>query len=197
MSSKLCVFVSLCSIMNLFEDGVEEGGEGDEDGGAGEPEAGGLADGGVAGLDLVGLDVDDIVLLEVVIGGADDVGIVEVEGVDLLPTLRIFTDELDFVAYAVDGEVASLCEGFEDVDFLVAHDEHAGAVDFAQDGDLIVGHADGDYGVLVDIEVGFDLVVDHLFTGGFGEAAYFEGAEDGELDAAFVIDEVGLEGSAC
>ena len=182
--------------MNLFEDGVEEGGDGDEDGSAMEPKISGLADGGVAGLDLVGLDIDDVVLLEVIIGGADDVGIVEVEGVDLFPSLCIFTDELDIVAYAVDGEVACLCEGFEDVDLLVAHDEHTGIVNFAQDGDLVVGHADGDDRVFVDVEVGFDLVVDHLFTRGFSEADDFEGAEDGELDAAFVVDEVGLKRAA-
>ena len=47
----------------LLQNGVEEGGEGDEDGGAREPEVGGLADTGVAGLDLVGLYIDDVVLL--------------------------------------------------------------------------------------------------------------------------------------
>ena len=196
MSLCLCVPFILFQYLILFQDGVEEGGEGDEDGGAGEPEVGGLADRGVAGLDFVGLDVDDVVLLEIIVGRADDVGIVEVEGVDLLPTLRIFTDELDFVAYAVDGEVACLGEGFEDVDLLVAHDEHARIVDFAKDGDLVVGHADCDHGILVDIEIGHDLVVYQFFAHGLGEAAHFEGAEDRELDAAFVVDEVGLEGSS-
>ena len=47
----------------LFQDIVEEGGEGDEDTGGGEREVGGGTDTGVTGLHLVGLYIDDVILL--------------------------------------------------------------------------------------------------------------------------------------
>ena len=47
----------------LFGDGEDEGGEGHEHGGHGEEDARGGAEEGVAGLGLLGLYVDDIVLL--------------------------------------------------------------------------------------------------------------------------------------
>ena len=47
----------------LFGDGEDEGGDGHEHGGDGEEDARGGAEEGVAGLRLLGLYVDDIVLL--------------------------------------------------------------------------------------------------------------------------------------
>ena len=69
-----------------------------------------VADGGVAGLDLVGLYIDDVVLLEIVIGGIDDLGIVEVDADDFLLTRGVLTDELDLVTHTIDSQVASLCQ---------------------------------------------------------------------------------------
>ena len=154
----------------LFEDVVEEGGHGDEDGGGGDPEGGGLADGGVLGLDLVGLYIENVVLLEIVVGRREEVGVVEVDLVDLLVTLGIFTDELYVLTDTVNGEVASLGEGLEDVDFLTGDLETTRAVYFTKDGDGVAGHLDRDHGVLSGIEVGLDLVVDHGLALSFGEA---------------------------
>ena len=47
----------------LFGDGEDEGGEGHEHGGHGEEDARGGTEEGVAGLGLLGLDVDHIILL--------------------------------------------------------------------------------------------------------------------------------------
>jgi len=50
--------------------------EGDLD--ATDPEGAGAADAGILGHGLVGLDIEDITLLEVVIGRVEEVGIAEV-----------------------------------------------------------------------------------------------------------------------
>ena len=180
----------------LFQDGVEQGGQGDEDAGGGEPEGCRLADAGVAGLHLIGFDIEDVVLLKVIVGGVDDVGIVEVEGVDVFLAVLVLTDELHLVADTIDGEVAGLCQGLEDVDLLIADGEHAGSVDLAKDGDLVVGHADGDNGVLLGIQEALDLVVDEFLAGRLRQAADLQGADDRELDTAVVVDKIGLEGLA-
>lgn len=157
---------------------------------------GGVADTGVTGLDLVGLYIDNIVLLQVVIRRIDDVGIVEVEGMDFLSAIGIFADELDAVADAIDRQVASLSQGLENGDLLIADVEHTGTVDLAEDGDLVVGHAYSDHGVLRFIQIGLDLVVDHLLAHGLREATDLERTEDREFNAAFIIDQIGLKSAA-
>ena len=148
----------------LTEDIDDEGCEGYQDAGTREPQRGGLADSGVAGLDLVGLYIDDVVLLEIVIGGIDDLGIVEVDADDFLLTRGVLTDELDLVTHTIDSQVASLCQGFKDIDLLIADGEHTGFVDLTKHGNLVVGHADGDHGVLGGIEIREELIVNHLLT---------------------------------
>ena len=148
----------------LTEDIDDEGCEGYQDAGTREPQRGGLADGGVAGLDLVGLYIDDVVLLEVVIGGIDDLGIVEVDADDFLLTRGVLTDELHLFTDTIDSQVAGLCQGFQDIDLLIADGEHTGLIDLTEHGDLIVGHADGDHGILGGIEIREELIVDHLLT---------------------------------
>ena len=117
----------------LFEDVDDEGGDRDEDGGGGDPEGGGLADSRVLGLDLVGLYIDDVVLLQIVVGRREEVGIVEVDLMDLLMTLGILTDELYVLTDTVDGEVASLGEGLEDVDLLTGYLKTTRTVHFTED----------------------------------------------------------------
>ena len=130
-STSLCS-LSLCGKI-LFKNVVKEGGHGDEDGGGGEPDGGGLTNTGVASLHLVRLHIDDIVLLEIVEGRREEVGIVEVDGVDLLVTLGIFTDELHILTDTVDSKVASLGEGLEDVDLLTGDLITTGATHFTED----------------------------------------------------------------
>ena len=177
------------------EDVDDEGGEGDEGAGDGDPDGGGGADGRVLGLHGVRLNIEDIVLLQIVIGRVDDIGIVEVDGMDLLTTLGVLTDELHTVADTIDGEVTCLSQGLEDVDLLVADSEHTWTVDFTDDGDLVVGHANGDNRILLGIHVALDLVVDEFLTHGLREATNLQCADDGEVDATVVIDEVGLKGT--
>ena len=123
-----------------------------------------MADGGVAGLDFIGLYIDDIVLLEIVIGGIDDLGIVEVDADDFLLTRGTLTDELDLVTDTIDSQVASLSQGFKDIDLLIADGEHTRLVDLTEHGDLIIRHTDGDHGVLGGIEIREELIVNHLLT---------------------------------
>ena len=207
MGAKIGIIFGFSKLLNIFfrlphplwqlcwllQDVVEEGGEGDEDAGGGEPEGGGLADAGVAGLHLVGLYVDDVVLLEIVVGGVHQTGIVEIQGVDLLLAIGILADELHIVAHAIDGEVTGLRQGLEDVDLLIAHGEHTGTGDFTEDGDLVVGHADSDHRALVLIQVGTDLGQDELLTIGLGETAHRDGTDDGELYLAVVVDQIALD----
>ena len=180
----------------LFEDVVEEGGHGDEDGGGGDPEGGGLADGGVLGLDLVGLHIENVVLLEIIVGRCQDIGIVEVDGVDLLVALGIFTDELHALTDTIDGEVTCLGQGLEDVDLLTGYLIATRTVYFTEDRDGVAGHADGDHGVLCGIEIGFDFIVDEFLTLALGEATNLDITNDGEIDTALVINQIGLEGTA-
>ena len=181
--------------VTLLKDVIEEGGEGDEDGGGAEPDGGGLADGGVAGLDLVGLHIDDVVLLEVIIWRIDDVGIVEVERDDILAALGILTNKLHLVTDTIDGQVAGLGQSLEDIDLLIADSEHAGLVDLTKHGDLVVGHADGDDGILGGIQIRQKLVVDHLLTLGLGESTHSEGPEHREIDVPAVVHQIGLQGA--
>ena len=177
----------------LFEDVDDEGGDRDEDGGGGDPEGSGLADAGVLGLDLVGLYIDDVVLLQIVVGRREEVGIVEVDLVDLLVALGVLTDELYILTDTVDGEVASLGEGLEDVDLLTGYLETTGTVYFTEDRDGVAGHLDRDHGVLSGIEVGLDLVVDHGLALSLSEASDLDATQDGIVDGTFIVDEVGLE----
>ena len=188
---------SLCSLCLcgeiLLEDVDDEGGDGDKDGGGGDPEGRGLADSRVLGLDLVGLYIDDVVLLEIVVGRGEEVGIVEVDVVDLLLALGILTDELYVLTDTVDGEIASLGEGLEDVDLLTGYLIATRTVYFTEDRDGVAGHLDRDDGVLGGIEVGLDLVVDHGLALSFGEASDLDATQDGIVDGTFIIDEVGLQ----
>lgn len=51
----------------LFQDGIKQGGEGDEDAGTSKPEARGVSYIRVTRLYLVGLHIDNVVLLEIVV----------------------------------------------------------------------------------------------------------------------------------
>jgi len=65
--------------------------EGDLD--AADPEAAGGADAGVLGHGEVGLDIEDVTLLHVVIGGVEEVGVAEVQLVDLVLAIGHLTQK--------------------------------------------------------------------------------------------------------
>ena len=109
----------------LLQDVDDEGGEGDQDAGPGHEEGRRLTDSGVLGLDLVGLHIDDVVLLQIIIRRTDDVGIVEVDGVDFLTALGIFADEFHFVTDTINGEVACLSQSLKNVDFFIIYGDKA------------------------------------------------------------------------
>lgn len=157
----------------LFKNGVEEGGEGDEDAGASKPEAGGGTNTRVTGLDLVWFNIDDIVLLEVVVGGIDDTGIVEVENMHLLFACGIFTDKLHFVADTINGQVTRLRQSFKDIDLLIVDSEHAWAVDLPQNRDFIVGHSNRNNGIFILIHIRKNLGTDQLFAIRFSQSTHF------------------------
>ena len=114
---------------------------------------------------------------------------------DLLAALGVLTDELHAVAHTIDGEVASLGKRLEDVDLLVADGEHTRMVDLTDHGDLVVGHTDRDNRILIGIHITLDLVVDEFLTHGLREATDLQFADHREVNAAFVIDQIGLEGT--
>lgn len=113
----------------------------------------------------------------------------------LFAAFGVFTNQFDIVAHTIDGEVASLSQSLEDIDLLVADRKHAWTVDLAKYSNLIVRHTDCDHGVLLGIQVGTDLVVDHLFTLLLGETSYIQCAQHRELDGAVVADQISLEGT--
>ena len=176
----------------LLQDVVEEGGEGDEDAGGGKPEGGGLADARVAGLHLVGLYIDDVVLLEIVIGGVHQTGIIEIQGVDLLSACLVLTNKFYIVAHAIDGEVASLSQCLEDIDLLIADGEHTGTRHFTKDRNLVVGHADGHHGALILIQIGLNLRQDQLLAIGLRQTTYCNRAHYRIFYLSFIIYQIGL-----
>ncbi len=184
-------FILHSSFKSLFRNGNDERGERHDGADHGEPDGGAAADGRGAGLGLVGRDVEDVVLLEVVVGRVDDVAVVEVERDDLLLARAALPDEPDVVADAIDGHVARHGEGFEDVDLLVGDGERAGTGHFAQDGYLVVDHADGDDGRRV--ELGTEPLADELLGLALGESAQTDSAQHGEIDTAGVVHQVLLE----
>ena len=122
----------------LLEDGVKERGKGNEDAGTGEPKGGGGTDTAVARLHLVGLHIDNVILLEIVIGGIDQIGVIQVESVDLLLAGGIFTNQFYVGTHTIDGEVASLSQSLKDIDLLIADSEHTRMGHFAEDRNLVV-----------------------------------------------------------
>ena len=173
------------------QDVDQQAGDGHQDGHGTEPQGGAGTDVGVLGLGLVGGDVEDVVLAKVVVGREHEVGLVEVEGNDLALAVGIFADELDVVADTVDGEVTGHGEGFEDVDLLVGYREGAGTGHFAEDGYLVVGHADVDNRGF--LEVGFQTFADEILGLVLGEPHHVEAADDGKVDIARVAHQILLQ----
>ena len=121
----------------LLEDGNEKGREGYQRGGQGNHEAG--DDVTLLLLDDTGLNIQDVVLLHIEIRRIHDVSVAEVEHVDLTLAIGILTNELDTVADAIDGEVASLGKGLVDVNLLTGNLNGAWRANLTKYRDGIVG----------------------------------------------------------
>ena len=60
---------------------------------------------GVVDADLVRLDINDIVLLQIVVGRVHDVGIIQVQRVISLVTVTVLPDEGHIVSDTIDRQV--------------------------------------------------------------------------------------------
>ena len=106
-----------------------------------------VLDGIAAGVDLAfgRRHVNGVVLLNVIIGGLEEVLAAEVHGGDLAASVG-FTDQGD-VPVAVDVQVSGAAEGFQNRQALAVHVVGARGGHFTQDGELEVGDLDVDGGV--------------------------------------------------
>ena len=130
--------------------------------------------------------------MQVVVRTSHNLGIGQVEVDDFTFAFCIFADELDVVALAIYGQVACHSECFEDVDLLVVYGECARAVHFAQNRNFVVGHADSDDGTFVD--VGTQFFTNHVFGFVLGQAADLDTSQYREVDVAFIVYQVLLQG---
>lgn len=166
----------------------EQGGQGGGQAEQANPDGGVVAERIGTNLCLGGLDIDNVVLLQIVFGGKGDAGLGEVEMDDMTTADGVFAQELHVIAVGKEGHVASLSQRLEDVDALVGDGERTRVVDLAYDADLEIVDADGDIGLFV--EVGLKLLADECLALAAGKAGHGEPAEHGIIDAAFVVDQV-------
>ena len=102
----------------LFQNVIQKRCQRNKDASTRKPQSSGGADIRVACFHLVGLHHDNVVLLQIIVRGADKVCIVEVQRVDFLTTRSILANELHTIAYTVDGKVSGLGKCLENVDLL-------------------------------------------------------------------------------
>lgn len=171
-----------------------EVGEGSQHGDDGEGDGLGTGDGRGIALVLVGRDVHDVVLFEIVVGGVDDVLVLEVESCCGLVALGILAHDEYIVSFAVDGHVAGIGECLEDGDMVVGNGEVARVFHFAENGDLEVGASDGDDGFLGE-DTGIESGLDEILELGTLQSLGVDLAQDWEVDVAFFVYLVGLESS--
>ena len=179
------------SLFGEGDDGDGERNDGDRRADEREIEASVLADLGRLGLVLVGLDVYDVVLLEVEGRGAEDIFRGEIEYLDG-PFAVCLAGNDDFVAHAVNGHVAGHGQCVEDRDPVAVDLEAAGMGDLSDDGELHVGELYVYRGV-VDVAALDDLVGNQPGEFVAGEALALDGPDDGHQDASVLIDGSGLE----
>lgn len=137
----------MCVVLPVLDEDDGGGEEGEE----GEPCGDEAHAVGIVGVLIaaheVGLYVDDVVLLEVEDGGAEEVLGADVHVVALELGAFLAHDE-DAAAVGLDGEVAGEADGFEEGEVVARDGVVAGLLDFAEERDVLVGGVDGDYGVV-------------------------------------------------
>lgn len=108
---------SLSLSIRLFEYSDQQAGNGYQNGSGTDPDGGAVADIGIASLGLVGGHVKDVVLLKIEIRGEHQVGIVQVQRLNLTLAVGILTNQFHIVAYSVYRHVAGHGQGFQHVYF--------------------------------------------------------------------------------
>src|SRR5574344_2186370 len=161
--------------------------------GDGKPNGGTGTDVGIAGLHLIGLHIEHVVLLHVVVGRGDQVGVVQVENMNFLVPGSVFTDQLHMVANTVDGQVAGLGKGLKNGDFLIANGEHARMLHLTEHGNLIVGHAHRHNRTLILVKERPDVVENQFLAGGLRQPTHGNIADNGKVDAAVIVHQITLE----
>ena len=112
---------------------------------------------------------------------------------DFLFAFSTLTDQFHIVAYTVNGQVASLSQGLEDVNLLIVNGKHTRTVHLTNHRNLIVCHAHCDYRVLFGIQIRQNSVVDHLFTLDLGQATHLKGTQHREFNGTIVANQIALE----
>lgn len=175
----------------LSQDVDKQAGNGYQNGSGRDDGSGCVTDVGVLRLGLVRSDVQDVVLLQVEIGRQDKVALGQVEQHDFALAGSILTDQLHIVAYTVYGHIACHGEGFEHVYLFVAHGEGSRTVNFAQYGNLVVGHTYGHDRCF--LKVGFQAFAYQVFCLVFGKSAHLEASQYGKVYLAVVVYQILLQ----
>lgn len=99
--------------LGLFRDGKDQGGNGREHGSHCKEDGRGGAEEGIAGLGFLKLHVDNIVLLEIIVGRIDDVRIADIQLVVMLLAFAVLTDQEYLITLGKQRQVTSLSDGLE------------------------------------------------------------------------------------
>lgn len=153
----------------------------------------GVEGAGTDALTLVGLDVDHVVLLDIVGGALEDVGLGHVE--EVLATGAVFlTEETDVVAMADVVDVATLGEDIDNGVALTGEGDDSGGLDGTDYGYAGVEETDSDLGVgdesLVD-----DVLLDEGGALFGGESGDVELADEGKDDVALAVEGEAIDGT--
>ncbi len=129
-------------------------------------------------------------MLHVVIGGIKNVGITHVQLVDFILAVSTFSEDLDIVAFAVDGHITSHSKGLEDGTFITGDGEGVGPFNLSHNGDLVIVDEDIDGVVGAFLDIGGDFLFDGLIGLGNSEAGELDLADNGKVDFTSVVNEV-------
>ena len=142
------------------------------------------------GLALVGLDVDEVVLLDVVGRALEDVGVGEVDVV--LPALAIlFAIEGYLLAQAGIGDVAAAGQDVEDGVALAGEVDDLRVLDGSEHCDAGIEQANGHLGVFDEVGCD-DALLDATGCLVGGEASHRDASHGWQDDEAFVADGIAI-----
>ena len=126
----------------LAGEGKDEGGNGGQHAEEGEPHGGGAGEEGVSRLDLLGFYIDNIILLEIVIGRVKYLGIIDVQLMILTLALRILTDQENLVTLTIEIQIAGTGDGLNNTDLLIRSRIDTRHFNSTQHRIFVIGHTD-------------------------------------------------------